>query len=277
MAASSSRTTFDLDHNEVDDSYFAALIDHDEIFPISDEKYAEELQLQEALVSSSSSLLNIPSPKNEPVTKSFLYHRTQSRSHLWFHLKRASHQKAFVTLCNDTEDLDLKCFRNINVLVVICCMVLIAIRGHVASKIKNKYITTVTSPDPKCNRLVGTNACKTIVPQEVLERWESTLCESLIMESEKFSFTVRFRGFVRLSYMDVIVERTSRHQNVHNCKQIVLYCDIVEVTWHSWDGNLSRVSKLKEMKENPTDIMLWILLRIRNGEGVRAASFMSKD
>ncbi|XWS20004.1 hypothetical protein CRYUN_Cryun31cG0064500 [Craigia yunnanensis] len=36
----------------VDDFYFSALHDDEEVFPISDEKYALELQLQEALLSS---------------------------------------------------------------------------------------------------------------------------------------------------------------------------------------------------------------------------------
>ena len=36
----------------VDEFYFSALFDEDEIFPISDEKYAEQIQLQEALMSS---------------------------------------------------------------------------------------------------------------------------------------------------------------------------------------------------------------------------------
>ena len=38
--------------DEVDDSYFLALIDTDNLFPISDEKYADEMQLQEVLMSS---------------------------------------------------------------------------------------------------------------------------------------------------------------------------------------------------------------------------------
>ncbi|KAK8581105.1 hypothetical protein V6N13_144146 [Hibiscus sabdariffa] len=36
----------------VDDFYFSALYDDEEVFPISDEKYASELHLQEALMSS---------------------------------------------------------------------------------------------------------------------------------------------------------------------------------------------------------------------------------
>jgi hypothetical protein len=36
----------------IDDYYFSALCDDEEVFPISDEKYAQELQLQKALMSS---------------------------------------------------------------------------------------------------------------------------------------------------------------------------------------------------------------------------------
>ncbi|KAK7275512.1 hypothetical protein RIF29_16631 [Crotalaria pallida] len=44
------------EHLLVDDFYFSALHDADELFPISDEKYAEQLMLQEALFSSAMSI-----------------------------------------------------------------------------------------------------------------------------------------------------------------------------------------------------------------------------
>ncbi|GJY77657.1 zinc finger, C6HC-type containing protein [Tanacetum coccineum] len=231
MAASSSRTTFDLDHNEVDDSYFAATIDDDEIFPISDEKNAEELQLQEALVSSLS-LLNIPSPSNT----------------------KPQPPKNFCDICMDTKT-ESEMFRNINVCSHLFCFD--CIRGHVASKIKQN-ITTVTCPDPKCNEVIGPEACKTIVPKEVMERWENALCESLIMGSEKFSFTVRFRGFVRLSYMDVIVERNVTSSECPHCNR--LFCAQCKVTWHS-GMDCSEFQSLKEDERDPDDIMLMDLAK----------------
>ncbi|KAF5182354.1 RING/U-box superfamily protein [Thalictrum thalictroides] len=52
MATSSSSSTIASSDLHVDESYFSALVDSDELIPISDEKYAEALQLQEALMSS---------------------------------------------------------------------------------------------------------------------------------------------------------------------------------------------------------------------------------
>ena len=50
-SSSSSSTKTDTDAL-VDETYFSALFDYDEVFPVSDEKYATELHLQEALFSS---------------------------------------------------------------------------------------------------------------------------------------------------------------------------------------------------------------------------------
>nr|GEU47122.1 zinc finger, C6HC-type [Tanacetum cinerariifolium] len=57
--------------------------------------------------------------------------------------------------------------------------------GHVAAKIQEN-ITTVRCPDPNCKGIIGPEACRLIVPKEVLDRWEDALCESLILGAEKF-------------------------------------------------------------------------------------------
>ncbi|KAK9070062.1 hypothetical protein SSX86_010461 [Deinandra increscens subsp. villosa] len=60
------------------------------------------------------------------------------------------------------------------------------IRGHVAAKIQENRIK-ITCPEPSCQVMIGPEACRSIgVPQEVLERWEKILCESVIMEAQKF-------------------------------------------------------------------------------------------
>ncbi|KAH7680007.1 E3 ubiquitin-protein ligase RNF144 protein [Dioscorea alata] len=51
MGETSSNNHSDLFIDLVDDMYFSALYDEEEVFPISDEKYADELQLQEVLIS----------------------------------------------------------------------------------------------------------------------------------------------------------------------------------------------------------------------------------
>ncbi|GKC57516.1 zinc finger, C6HC-type containing protein [Tanacetum coccineum] len=237
MAASSS--TSDLGYNEVDDSYFAALIDDDEIFPISDEKYAEELQFQEALISSSS-LLNIPLPKNDIASSS----NTKPQP-LVDSFESNQSPKNFCDICMDTKT-ESEMFRKTNVCSHLFCFD--CIRGHVASKIKQN-ITTVTCPDPKCIEVIGPEACKTIVPQEVLERWESTLCESLIMESEKF-----YCPFKDCSVM--LVDDGGEHVTSSECPHCNrLFCAQCKVTWHS-GMDCSEYQSLKEDVRDPTDIML---------------------
>ncbi|PON62535.1 hypothetical protein TorRG33x02_278610 [Trema orientale] len=64
MARTSSSSSDNVPPNHlVNDFYFLALFDHGEIFPISDEKYAQELSLQEALMSAIFSLFPIKKEK----------------------------------------------------------------------------------------------------------------------------------------------------------------------------------------------------------------------
>ncbi|GJY99302.1 zinc finger, C6HC-type containing protein [Tanacetum coccineum] len=58
------------------------------------------------------------------------------------------------------------------------------IRAHVGAKI-NENVANVRCPNPDCKGLIGPNVCRYIRPEEVLERWENALCESLIIGSQK--------------------------------------------------------------------------------------------
>ncbi|KAI3796897.1 hypothetical protein L1987_39584 [Smallanthus sonchifolius] len=174
MASSSSSH---LDHN-VDDSYFLALHDDaDGIFPISDEKYAEELQLQEALISSSLSL--ILSPIQNASTVSYASSSKQPS----MTLSQVPHSPhSLCAICMDAKTAS-EMFQNTKVCAHLFCSD--CIREYVAAKIKEN-VTAVRCPDPNCEGVIGPHDCGSIVPKQVLERWESILCESLIVGTQKF-------------------------------------------------------------------------------------------
>ncbi|KAI3773264.1 hypothetical protein L1987_47789 [Smallanthus sonchifolius] len=118
----------------VDDLYFSALHDADEIFTISDEKYAQELQLQEALISSSSPNQNISTVSS---SKQILMTSSESTKSPY----------SFCDICMDTKTAS-EMFQNAN---NVCGHLFCTdcIRQHVAAKIKEN-LTTVKCPDPRC-------------------------------------------------------------------------------------------------------------------------------
>ncbi|PWA80519.1 Zinc finger, C6HC-type [Artemisia annua] len=142
-------------HNDAGDPYIRQpLVDYrDKKFHMSDDqKYVEQLQLEEALVLSSASHASTSSSsKQPPIDSSKLPERYCGI--FW------------------TQRLNLKCFGTP--------------MEYIAVKIKEN-IADVRCPDPSCKGLIRPEVCRFIVPREVLIRWENALCESMILGSQKF-------------------------------------------------------------------------------------------
>ncbi|CAK9144670.1 unnamed protein product [Ilex paraguariensis] len=170
--AGTSRTTIPY----VDDFYFSALYDQEELFPISDEKYAEEIQLQEALISSviSSRIQNVSSEK---IIEHFIQNRNVRKTVI------GESSQGFCAICLDTKPAG-EIFRNKACTHSFCADY---ISKYVAAKIQEN-IYNVKCPDTNCKGIIEPDLCRPIVPKEVFDRWENTLCESVIlgMECGKF-------------------------------------------------------------------------------------------
>ncbi|KAI3684123.1 hypothetical protein L6452_33342 [Arctium lappa] len=240
MAAGSSSS----DHlfHIVDDFYFSALHDDDEIFPISDEKYAEELQLQEALISSSSSSASVLLPPSPFQNASSSSSKKQPME---------ESETSFCEICFDRKTAS-EMFHNINVCGHLFC--LDCIRGHVAAKIKEN-ITQVKCPDPKCQGLIGPEICRSIVPKQVLERWEDSLCESMILGSEKFYCPLKDCSAMLVDDGGGEIVTSSE---CPNCNR--LFCAQCKVVWHS-GMDCREFQSLKKGERNPEDIMLMELAK----------------
>ncbi|KAI3512469.1 hypothetical protein L1887_19785 [Cichorium endivia] len=249
MASSSSSDIYHI----VDDFYFSALHDQDEIFPISDEKYAYELQLQEALISSASQSNGSSSSSSQWVASSsslatFLH--ASKRKQPLLTSEAAKSLKSFCDICMDSKDPS-EMFSNPTVCRHLYCSE--CIRGHVSAKIKEN-IAMVKCPDPKCKGVIGPELCRSIVPKEVLERWEDALCESLILGSEKFYCP--FKDCSAMLVDDGGEAVTS--SECPNCNR--LFCAQCKVAWHS-GIDCSEFKSLKKNERNPEDIMLMQLAK----------------
>lgn len=195
----------------IDDFYFSVLYDEEEIFPISDEKYALELQLQEVLVSSSIVSLQINATIRFPIAGIASSGNSEA----------SECSQVFCRICMDEKSLKemfkgLRCTYSFSME----CM-----GQYVESKIKEKE-QTVTCPDLKCKSVLEPHACRSILPWEVLDRWENVLCELLILGSQKF-----YCPFKDCSAMlvDDGGEAVTRSE-CPICRR--LFCARCKVSWH---------------------------------------------
>jgi len=204
------------DHPLVDDFYFY----DDKIFPISDEKYAEELQLQEALYSSTRSSARV---ENKVVQvdvddEGDLPLRTLKGKQK--ETGETSH--AYCGICMDAKPGE-EMFRNQNCSHLYCddC-----IGRHVAAKIQEN-ISMVKCPGPKCKGVIEPENCRTVIPKEVLDRWENALCENVVLGSQKF-----YCPFKDCSAMMICdAEEVITVSECPYCNR--LFCAQCKVSWHA--------------------------------------------
>lgn len=223
----------------VDDFYFSALHDDDEIFPISDEKYAYQLQLQEALILSSSSSFtsSSSSSKNkQPITSSSLSVIESDDDS----------SSSYCGICTYTKKSS-EMFHNSKACRHVYCSD--CIRSHVAAKIRDN-LTVVTCPHPDCKGVIGPEVCRSIVPQQVLERWESILCENVVIGSEKFYCPFKDCSAMLVKDGDAVGVTSSE---CPNCNR--LFCAQCKVGWHS-GIDCREFQSEKKGERNPEDLML---------------------
>ncbi|KAK1436939.1 hypothetical protein QVD17_02723 [Tagetes erecta] len=224
MAGSSSAVVYiDVDELYPDDD------DDDDICIISDEKYAEDLQLQEAIIVSSSPLSS--SKSKQPFVESYESSEPATTS--------------FCGICMDTK-ASSEMFQNRTVCGHLFCTE--CIRGHVAAKIQDNQIK-ITCPDPSCKAVIGPDVCRYIVPTQVLERWENILCESLIMEADKFYCP--FKDCSAMLVNDGGVTVTS--SECPNCHR--LFCAQCKVAWHC-GMNCIEYKSLKKGEKSTDDMLI---------------------
>ncbi|GMI82171.1 hypothetical protein like AT3G14250 [Hibiscus trionum] len=230
----------------VDDFYFSALFDDDEVFPISDEKYASELHLQEALMSSAIS----------SATRSGLIHHLQTYHHVNSTTTRKGKEKqigessnsqtnnaTLCIICTDFKPVE-EMFRSNTCSHLFCkdC-----IGKYVAAKIQEN-IAMVKCPDINCQAALEPQFCRSIVPGDVFDRWESALCESMILGLQKFYCPFKDCSALLLDDggSDVV---KSECPSCHR-----LFCAQCKVAWHS-GISCGEFRKLGKDERSMEDIM----------------------
>ncbi|BAT98240.1 hypothetical protein LR48_Vigan11g004000 [Vigna angularis] len=222
------------DHHLVDDFYFSALYDDEEIFPISDEKYAEELQLQEALYSSTMSSgmvekkavqvdVNDVGDLSLTVQVDVNYVGDLSLRNLKRkHKEIGEASLAHCGICMDAKP-GKEMFRNRNCSHLYCDY---CIGGHVAAKIQEN-ISMVKCPEPKCKAVIEPDNCRSIIPKEVFDRWENSLCENVVLGSQKFYCPFKDCSAMMICEAGEVVTSSE----CPHCNR--LFCAQCKVSWHA--------------------------------------------
>ncbi|KAI3985261.1 hypothetical protein MKX01_039506 [Papaver californicum] len=267
----------------VDDFYFAVLAlasddgGEEDVYPISDEKYAEQLSIQEALMSSvslsdtncfshphygkseigepSSSSLKIEdnymNTENESMKESGNSDDKKLKSSMAVNdcvgVNQYSSEMRFCEICmeakpkSETRNSTNKCSH------IYCSE---CITKHIAAKI-HVNIIQITCPEFNCKKTLELHLCKDIVPEQVFDRWDKALCESLILPSQKIYCPFKDCSVMLVNDDDGVIIRGTE---CPYCRR--LFCAQCKVPWHfDLDCN-----DYEEMKSGGKEDMLLINL-----------------
>ncbi|OMO70534.1 Zinc finger, RING-type [Corchorus capsularis] len=168
----------------VDEFYFSALFDDEEQFPISDEKYAMELHLQEALMSSAtSSRVRIGLSTQLQISQNLNSSRKGKEKETGesSNSNQTDDWNSLCRICMDVKPIG-EMFRSNTCSHLFCTD---CIGKYIAAKLQEN-ISMIECPEVNCKVALEPQFCRSIVPGEVFDRWENALCESVILASQKF-------------------------------------------------------------------------------------------
>ncbi|PHT47256.1 hypothetical protein CQW23_11464 [Capsicum baccatum] len=189
--------------DSVDEFYFSVLFDHEEpLFPISDEMYAEEFQLQEALMSAATiSVFN----KCKKVKR-----------------EHGESSGTFCSICTNNK-LANEMFVTGN-----CshCFCIGCIAKYVTKRIVLENVTVIKCPDTACNAVIKPKLWRELVPKEVLDKWENAMSESIVLGSRKLYCPYKdCSAMLVVDGSDTVID-TERP----DCRR--LFCARCNVPWH---------------------------------------------
>nr|GMD10601.1 probable E3 ubiquitin-protein ligase RNF217 [Ipomoea batatas] len=250
VAVQESAATLDL---SCDDYYFSLMFDDESVSdhdspPISDDKYAEELQFQETILSSL--IANPNAVTSEPPLVIIEVERMSMGSMEVVEVEgegeKGESSQMFCEICAERKESE-EMFRLESCSHVFCTA---CISKHVATKVQDS-IHVVTCPGLNCKGSLEFDSCKAIVPSDVLTRWDEVLCESLIPASEKFYCPYRDCSAMMVNDGDGMIT-ASECPLCHR-----LFCALCNVPWHSGVG-CEEFQKLNEDERGREDIMVWL-------------------
>ncbi|XP_050382005.1 E3 ubiquitin-protein ligase RSL1-like [Argentina anserina] len=243
-----------------DDTSLSSLIHHDSddheadicIDPtmMSDAKYAEELQVQEVIMASSSfifqtmknntascssSTLTIPATQTVPFTA----------NHEVFDSEAQVSSQTLCGICVEVKEKD-RMFSNESCAHSFCSD---CITKQVAAKLDESF-HIVFCPGLDCKAVLTLEECAPILPKLVLEKWNDALCEALFLGLQKI-----YCPFSDCS-MVLVIENEGESVRESECPACHrLFCAGCRVSWHS-GVDCEEFQRLNDDERGREDLMV---------------------
>ncbi|XP_058079253.1 E3 ubiquitin-protein ligase RSL1-like [Magnolia sinica] len=229
---------------QVVDDFYIALLNEEDLIPISDEKFAVELQLQEAIFSSILPYLQRPSLEIKIEPSSNKNKMTPTKSETLVKTERGESSGSFCNICTDLKDPH-EMFVNKNCSHVFCNN---CISKHIAVKIQES-IAMVLCPGFECKGVLEPDLCRPIIPTQVFDRWEAALSESMVLGSQRFYCPFKDCSVLLIDDGGDVVTQSE----CPNCRR--LFCAQCKVTWHS-GVSCEEYKGLNEDEKGRDDLMV---------------------
>ncbi|PIA43226.1 hypothetical protein AQUCO_02000574v1 [Aquilegia coerulea] len=124
---------------------------------------------------------------------------------------------------------------------------------YVASKLQEN-VTSIRCPVPDCLGVLEPEFSRTILPQEVFDRWGDALCESLILGAQKFYCPFKDCSALLIDDGGVAV----KDSECPHCRR--MFCAQCKVPWHT-GINCKDFQKLGKGEREKEDILLMNLAK----------------
>ncbi|EEF49282.1 E3 ubiquitin-protein ligase RSL1 [Ricinus communis] len=243
----------------VDAFYVSAIIDesdeeaqHDETFPISDAKYAEALQFQEALMGS----VMISQMKNSITTATIINTCKISNPSSLLMIEpppvvpnspteTGQSSQIFCEICVEKKETD-QMFATDSCIHSFC---LDCVGKYVGTKIQESQ-TIVTCPGMNCRAVLELDICRTKLAKGVIDSWEEALCKEMISTLQSFYCPFRDCSALLVNDNEGEVIRESECPFCHR-----LFCAQCYVPWHS-GIECEAFQRLNEDERGREDLMV---------------------
>ncbi|KAL7152653.1 hypothetical protein ABFS83_04G113000 [Erythranthe nasuta] len=235
-----------------DDDYYTSLLlmqysqiieNKDNHLLSDDDKYAQELQLQETLISS---FMTTTTSKIKPYRTS-----TGTSENLLPPLPLLSAKYAQKRKKND--EIFPFCHHKCSHKFCKTC-----ISKYITMKLDRGKSAAIACPGPDCEGILGIEECMGgVVPKEVVTLWEQVICESVIIPSSQ-RFYCPYKNCSALLMNGSDTRNTMREAECPSCRR--LFCVKCKVTWHS-GFDCGDFSRMRESEREREDLMVHALAK----------------
>lgn len=220
---------------------------------MSDDKYAEELQLQEVIMSS---LINLQSSQHNSGNIDSPSEKVSSE--IGESSKKGSKEagessQSLCEICAERKDI-AHMFPLQSCSHHFCTE---CISKHISIKIKKRIILNqekapiLTCPGMDCTSVLEIGTCREIVPEDVRSMWDDVICESMIAPSQKFYCP--YKNCSALLVNDSDHQEVIREAECPFCRR--LFCVQCNVPWHA-GVDCEEFSRMSENERGREDLMV---------------------